>query len=76
MSHTCVLDKVGRLLVNLAARLLFGGEHCQECDFYGESLVNVATQMVAQFFDTTDPLQDFGGAEARCECGSFFFCMD
>ena len=75
MSHTWVLDKIRRPLVNFAARLLFGGEHCQKRDFDRERFVNVATEMIAQLFEATDAFQDFSGAEARCECGSFFFCM-
>src|SRR5207302_9024006 len=75
MSHTWVMDKIGRPLVNFAARLLFDGEHCQKRHFNGEGFVNVATEMIAQFLEATDAFQDFSGAEARCECGSFFFCM-
>src|SRR5438094_842570 len=76
MSHTWVLDKIGRPFVNFAAGLLFGGEHCQKRHFDGEGFVNVATEMIAQFFEAADAFQDFSGAEARCECGSFVFCSN
>ena len=37
--------------------------------------MNVAPQMIAQFFETTDPSYNFSAAEARCECSGFCSSM-
>src|SRR5437762_3215388 len=45
------------VLSTLHVRLLFCREDCQKGDFDGEGFVNVATEMIAQFFKITDPLR-------------------
>src|SRR5439155_26781617 len=51
------------------------GEDCQKRYFDGEGFVNVAPQMIAQFFETSDPSYNFSAAEARCECSGFCSSM-
>src|SRR4026208_1291036 len=47
---------------------------CQESDFDRQRFVNIAIQMIAQFFETPDAFQDFSCAESACQCGGFFSC--
>src|SRR5258707_357123 len=52
----------------------FTGEDCQESDFDRECFVNIAIQMIAQFFEATDAFQDLDRAEPGCPHGGFFSC--
>ena len=65
MSHTEILDKIGQPFVNRLGWYYHRGQRLrtwpstckdgQESDFDCEGFVNVATQMIAQFFQRADP---------------------
>src|SRR5206468_3509348 len=64
-------QSVGMLASATPARVSCG-EDCEERDFDCERFVDIAIQVIAQFFETPDALQDFGCAESACQCSGFF----
>src|SRR5205807_6124394 len=50
-----------------------GRENSQECNFDGERLLDIAAEMVAQFLQAPNAVQNFGGGEALCQRSSFLF---
>src|SRR5215472_8253997 len=51
-----------------------GNENGQESDFNGKTFVDVSAEMISQFFEYTDPLQNFGTTKAARERSRFLFC--
>src|SRR4030095_6690110 len=87
MSHTRILDRIGRPFVNLPSvqatskgslqsrlRVASRSENSQESDFDCKAFMDISTELIAQFLKPTDALQNFGSAEATRECCSFLFC--
>jgi len=50
-------------------------EDCQERDFDRQRFVNIAIQVIAQFFETPDAFQNFDRAESACERSGFSLCL-
>jgi hypothetical protein len=50
-------------------------ENGQESDFDGQRFLNIAIQMIAQFFEAADASQNFGCGETLGERAGFFSCV-
>ncbi len=59
---TCPPARLRRLRV-LGPQPTLITEDCEESDFDGERFLNIAIQMIAQFFEAAHALQNFDGAE-------------
>jgi hypothetical protein len=68
---TCPPARLRRLRV-LGPQPTLITEDCEESDFDGERFLNIAIQMIAQFFEAAHALQNFDGAETFREHAYFF----